>query len=92
MPSIINLATTAALNAKIIEIKDKIPNISNLASTAALTTVENNDNLVEQTDYDTKINEIEKKTINHDHDKYITPPEFNKLTEESFAARLAQEN
>ena len=27
----------------------------------------------------------------HDHDKYITTPEFNKLTEKN-AARLAQEN
>ena len=27
-----------------------------------------------------------------DHDKYITTPEFNKLTAENFAARLAQAN
>ena len=26
------------------------------------------------TDYDTKISELEKKTTNHDHDKYITTP------------------
>ena len=36
----------------------------------------------------TKINEFENKTPNHD--KYITTPEFNKLTAESFAARLKQ--
>ena len=47
--------------------------------------------LVKKTDYNTKINEIENK-INHDHDKYITPSEFNKLTTENFAARLAQAN
>ena len=45
-----------------------------------------------KTDYNTKINEIEKKTIDHNHDKYITTPEFNKLTVENFAARLAQGN
>ena len=45
-----------------------------------------------KTDYNTKINEIEKKITDHDHDKYITTPEFNKLTAENFAARLAQAN
>ena len=54
-----------------------MPDITNLATT--LTTV----------DYNTKINEIEKKIIDHDHDKCITTPEFNKLTSEKFAARLA---
>ena len=38
-------------------------------------------------DYDTKISEIEKKVTNHSHDKYITTPEFNRLTTEDFAAR-----
>ena len=32
------------------------------------------------------------KITDHDHDKYITTPEFNKLTLENFAARLAQAN
>ena len=45
-----------------------------------------------KTYYNTKINEIEKKITDHDHDKYITTPEFNKLTVENFAARLAQAN
>ena len=36
--------------------------------------------------------EIEKKITDHDHDKCITTPEFNKLTAEYFAARLAQAN
>ena len=31
------------------------------------------------------------KITGHDHDKYITTPEFNKLAEKD-AARLAQEN
>ena len=29
-------------------------------------------------------------TTNHNHDKYITAAEFNKLTTENFAARLVQ--
>ena len=45
-----------------------------------------------KTDYDTKISKIEKKITDHNHDKYITIPEFNKLTVENFAARLAQAN
>ena len=32
------------------------------------------------------------KITDHNHDKYITNPEFNKLTAESFAARLKQAN
>ena len=71
MPSITNLATAAALNAKINEIKNKILNIANLAATNALAAVEN------------------KKP---DHSNYISTPEFDKLTAENFAARLAQEN
>ena len=39
-----------------------------------------------------KINEIEKKTDDHNHDKYITTAEFDKLTSENFAARLKQAN
>ena len=39
--SITNLATTAALNAKINKVKNKIPSITNLATTIALTAVEN---------------------------------------------------
>ena len=44
--------------------------------------------LVKKTDYDTKTNEI----TNHDHDEYITTQEFNKLTSDNFAAKLAQAN
>ena len=49
-----NLATTIALNAKVNEVKCKIPSITNLASTTALTAVEikvpNVSNLVKKTD------------------------------------------
>ena len=40
MPSITNLVTNASLNAKINEVKNKMPNITNLATTA-LTAVDN---------------------------------------------------
>ena len=40
----------------------------------------------------TKNNEIEKKITDHNHDKYITTPEFSKLTSEDFVARLRQAN
>ena len=74
----------------------KIPSITGLTSTSALTAVENKipniSNLVKNTDYDTKISDIEKRIADHNHDKYITTPEFNKFTAEIFAARLAQAN
>ena len=42
IPSVTNLATTTALNAKINnEVKNKIPNIANLSITTAFTAVEN---------------------------------------------------
>ena len=44
-------------------------------------------NSVKKTDYNTKINEIENKTKDHDHVKYITTQEFNKLTLDNFTAR-----
>ena len=47
---------------------------------------------MKKTDYDTKISELEKKITDHKHDKYITTTEFNKLTAESLAARLARAN
>ena len=49
-------------------------------------------NLLEKPDYNTTIYEIGKKITDHDHDKYITTPEFNKLTSENFTARLKQAN
>ena len=57
--------------------------ISNLATKTALTTVENKiphvSNLVNKTDHNTKVTEIENKHNNHNHDKYIDTSEFNKL-------------
>ena len=48
--------------------------------------------LVKKTDYDRKINEIEKKLTDHNHGKYITTPEFNTLGASVFNARLALAN
>ena len=65
-------------------VENKIPNVSNL---------------VKKTDYDTKVNEIEKKISDHTHDKYITTPEFNELaaqadlgTKTDFDNKLADRN
>ena len=67
------------------EINNKITNITNLATATDLTSVENKvpdvSNLITKTDYSTKIIETENEiTTDHDHDKYITTQEFNKLT------------
>ena len=98
IPDITNLTTNTALNAKINEVKNKISNITNLATTTtALTAVENKvrnvSNVVKKTEYNTKVSEIENKiATDHDHDKYITTQEFNKLTLKNFTARLKQAN
>ena len=57
-------------------IENKIPDVSSLVK--------------KKTDYGTKISEIEKNITYHDHNKYITIQEFNKLTAENFSARLVQ--
>ena len=43
--------------------------------------------LVKKTDYNTKIDKIEKKINDHNLDKYITTQEFNQLTAENVTAR-----
>ena len=69
---------------------------SGLAKYAALTEVKNKipniNSLVKKTDYDVKITKLEKKLTDHNHDKYITTPEFNTLAADVFNARLAQAN
>ena len=94
MPDINNLAIKTTLNAKINEVKGELPRITNLAAKTALNAVENKrnsvSNLVKRTDYNTKINKIEKKITDHNHEKYITTPEFNKLASKNFAAILKQ--
>ena len=55
--------------------------MTGLATNSALTAVENKkpdvSSLVKKIDYNAKISNIEKKIIDHNHDKYITNPEFN---------------
>ena len=79
---------------KLLKQKIKYLGITNLVTNSALTAVENKipdvSGLVKKTDYDTKVSDIEKKITDHNHDKYITTPEFNELTTENFKARLAQ--
>ena len=64
-------------NTIITEIENKSPNISNL---------------IKITDFNTKVTKIEKKLTDHNHDEYITTPEFNDLAARVFAARLKQAN
>ena len=47
---------------------------------------------LKKTDYNTKITEFENKVNNHNHDKYITTPKFNKLIADVFNGRIAQAN
>ena len=58
--------------------------------TAVENKISNISSLVKETDYNTKISEIEGKINNHNHDKYITTPEFNNLAAGVFTARLAR--
>ena len=77
---------------EITELVNEIPDVSSLATKTALTVVENKisdvSSPVKKTN--TKITEIENKLNNHNHDKYITTPEFNTLAPNIFNARLAQ--
>ena len=67
------------------EYKEFVKKINNVTTT-------DNSNLAKETDYNTIINKIEKKIIDHNDDKYITIKEFNKLTTKSFKTRLKQAN
>ena len=46
----------------------------------------------QKTDYNTKFSEIEGKLNNHNHDKCITTPEFNKFSVDVFDERLKRAN
>ena len=82
---------------KLTELENKMSDASSLVTKSALTAVEikipNVSSLVKKTNYDTKISELEKKRTFHNHDKYITTPEFNTLAAaDVFNPRLAQAN
>ena len=88
-----DLVKKTNFNAEITEVEGKIPNITGLAASSALTPVENKipdvNNSVKKADYDTKISDIEKKITDHDHDKYITTPEFNIMAENVFNCKIS---
>ena len=92
MPDVTNLVKKT----KLTELENKIADFSSLATKTALTAIENKisdvRSLAKKTNYDTKISDLEKKLIDHNHDKYITTPEFNTLAASVFNARLAQTN
>ena len=81
-------------NTKLTELENKIPDVSSLArkSTAVENKIPSVINLVKKTEYNTKITDIENKLNNHNHDKYITTPEFNTLATDVFNAKLTQAN
>ena len=91
-----NLVKKTNYNTKITKLENKIPEVSNLATKTALTAVENKiasvNNFVKKIDYNRKITDMENKLNNHNHDKYIDTPEFNKLAAAVFNVRLAQAN
>ena len=58
-------------------VENKIPDVSSL---------------VKKTICDTKISELEKKLTDHNHNKYITTPEFHTLAASVFNPRSAQAN
>ena len=77
--------------------ENKSSDISGLATKPALIGVENKmpsvTRLVKKTKKsDTKISDLEKKLIDHNHDKYFTTLEFNTLVPNVFNARLAEAN
>ena len=84
------------LKKKLTELERKSRDVCSLATKPALSAVENKipsvSSLVKKTDYDTKICEFEKKLTDHNHDKYITTPEFNTLAADVFNSRLVQAN
>ena len=46
----------------------------------------------QKANYNIKISELEKKLTDHNHDKYITAPEFHTSAADVLNARLAQAN
>ena len=69
------------------ELENKIPDVSGLATKTALTALENKIPTITQ-----KLVILKKKLADHNHDKYITTPEFNTLAAIVSNARLAKAN
>ena len=81
---------------KLTELENKISDVSNWSTKTAVSAVENKisnvSGLVNKANYDIKISELEKKLTDHNHDKYITTPEFNTLAADAFNTRSAKTN
>ena len=84
---LVDLLKKTDYNAAATELENKIASISGSDTSSALNAIENEianvSNLVKKkkkADYDTKISEIETKLTDHNHNKYITTPEFNNFT------------
>ena len=94
VPDITKLATKTIFNAEINEVKGEIPNITNLTTTSDLIIIDMKvtsvSNFVKKSN--TKINEIEKKITDDNHDKYINTLEFNQFKKENSDLRLKREN
>ena len=90
IPDTSGLVKKTYYDAKITETESKILDVSILVTKAALTTVENK--IPDVTNCDTKVKEIENKLNNHNHNKYITTPEFNNLAADVINIRLAKTN
>ena len=96
IPNTSGLVKKTEYDSKTSEIEVKVLDDGTLVIQFALSTVENNipsiNNLVKKVDYDTKVTEIQNKLNKHNHDKYITTPEFNTLAADVFNSRLALAN
>ena len=96
IPDTSSLVKKTDYGAKMTDIEGKIPDVSNLVTKTALTTIENKipdvSNLVKKTNYNTKVTEIVNELNNHNHDRYITTPDFNTLAANIFNGRLSQAN
>ena len=92
IPDIPNLTTNTTLNGKINEVKNEIPHITNLVKTSALNAKKNyvKNEIRNITNLATTAVLTAAKNKIPDHSKYITTPEFDRLTAENFAVRLAQ--
>ena len=94
IPDITNLVSNTTLNAKINVVKNEIPSIINLVTSntvnAKINEVKNKIHNITNLATSTAFTAVKYKTL--DHIKCITTPEFDKLTAETFAARLALAN
>ena len=94
IPSTSAFVKKTGYNSKITALQSKIPSISGLATKSAFTTVENKipdvSSVGTKANCNIKLNEFEKKITDLDDHKRITISQFNKLTTETFKARLAQ--